>query len=73
MKGLQLLIFLVGLACTSVSAQVSVQGTVLDEDGLPLVGVTVVELGSGTGTLTDIDVQRSVYTCIGFAVVDNLI
>lgn len=55
MKGLQLLIFLVGLACTSVSAQVSVQGTVLDEDGLPLVGVTVVELGSGTGTLTDID------------------
>ena len=32
-----------------------VTGTVLDEDGFPLIGVTVVEVGTSSGTITDID------------------
>lgn len=39
---------------------VPVTGTVIDEDGFPLIGVTVVELGTSSGTVTDIDGNYSI-------------
>ena len=34
---------------------VTVQGTVVDATGLPLIGASVVELGTLNGTITDVD------------------
>ncbi len=36
-------------------AQIKVSGTVVDENDEPLIGVSVVEEGNTTGTVTDID------------------
>lgn len=36
-------------------AQIKVSGTVVDENEEPLIGVSVVEEGNTTGTVTDID------------------
>ncbi len=38
-----------------VSSQTPVNGTVTDQDGLPLVGVNIVEKGTSNGTTTDFD------------------
>lgn len=46
------LIFIMSAAAV---AQVSVTGSVLDENGEGLPGVTILELGTGNGTITDID------------------
>jgi TonB-linked SusC/RagA family outer membrane protein len=45
-----------------------VTGTVLDEDGFPLIGVTVVEKGTSSGTVTDIDGSYSITVSDGDAV-----
>lgn len=48
-----LLIFSMG---STLIAQMTITGTVLDDDGLPLIGATVVlEGGPGVGTITDLD------------------
>lgn len=39
----------------AVSAQTDIKGTVLDTDGLPLVGATVLAYGTTTGTVADLD------------------
>ncbi|MEM6318309.1 MAG: SusC/RagA family TonB-linked outer membrane protein [Bacteroidota bacterium] len=42
-------------SCQSVMAQFAVSGKVVDEDELPLIGVSILEKGSSRGTITDID------------------
>ena len=45
------LLFSIGIAV----AQNTVSGTVLGDDGLPVIGATVMVKGTKTGTATDID------------------
>ncbi|MEA4851637.1 MAG: TonB-dependent receptor [Paludibacter sp.] len=53
------LLFLVQVSCETFAAQVTplkqISGTVTDSQGNPLIGVNVVEKGSTTGTITDIN------------------
>ena len=54
LKGIPLLFF--GLITTiSWGQQRSVEGTVTDDKGVPLPGVSVVEKGTSNGTVTDFD------------------
>ena len=46
---------LLALLGWQVQAQQSVRGTVTNEDGAPVIGVTVLEEGTTTGTVTDLD------------------
>ncbi len=46
------LLLLVGL---SIHAQRAITGTVVDEEGIPLIGATVLEAGTTSGTVTDLD------------------
>ena len=48
-----LTLFILGIGW--VSAQVRVQGTVVDEAGEPIIGATVVVKGTSQGTVTDVD------------------
>lgn len=45
------------LACVNLSAQerVTASGTVIDENKIPMIGVSVIEKGTQNGTMTDID------------------
>lgn len=43
------------LSTTSLLAQKTLSGTVTDQDGLPLVGVNIVEKGTSNGTTSDFD------------------
>jgi TonB-linked SusC/RagA family outer membrane protein len=45
------------ILCTSALAQQTVEGTVADANGDPLVGVNVIEQGTTNGTSTDVDGQ----------------
>ncbi len=55
MKKLSLVLVL-ALACmTSVLAQRTITGTVVDEQGDPLIGVSILARGTSAGTVTDID------------------
>ncbi len=47
------LLFLLGTM--TALAQQRVSGTVTDSDGVPLIGVTVIETGTNNGTVTDLD------------------
>lgn len=51
------LLFFLFLSINAVSAfaQVIVKGSVLDETGSPLIGVSVLEMGTKVGTVTDLD------------------
>ena len=60
-------------------AQSAISGVVKDEEGLPLPGVTVVEMGSSNGTITDIEGKFTisvdehavlVFSFIGFKTVE---
>ena len=51
--GTPILLLLISLLSLPALAQVS--GTVLDEDGISLIGVTILEKGTSTGTVTDLD------------------
>lgn len=56
-KGLLLCTTLYILLCMhlSVNAQLTLTGTVMDEEGNPLIGATVMERGTENGTVTDMD------------------
>ncbi|MEL6140204.1 MAG: TonB-dependent receptor, partial [Bacteroidota bacterium] len=83
MKRSLLIFFLLGLLHTVVVAQQSVTGTITSEDAEPLVGVSVLIVGTTTGTVTDADgnytltVPQSadslLFTYTGFAPVKSLI
>ncbi len=64
MKQCRLLLCLVlfALAGNSLLAQRSVTGTVTGEDDSPLIGVSVLVKGTGSGTVTDLDGRYSVNT-----------
>ena len=53
-----LVLFLVSLAGAQLSAQ-EIQGTITDDEGLPLVGASILEKGTGNGTVTDLDGKYS--------------
>lgn len=50
-----LCLLLFALATVTVSAQTNISGKLLDTDGFPLVGATILAKGTTTGTVTDID------------------
>ncbi len=54
MKKFIITLYLIGLVIFS-HAQILVKGTVFDENNLPLVGVTVKELGTNSATITDVN------------------
>lgn len=52
----QLLCLLLMFTVSSVAlAQQAVRGTVTGEDGVPLIGVSILEVGTSSGTVTDLD------------------
>ncbi|MCM4166213.1 Vitamin B12 transporter BtuB [Arenibacter antarcticus] len=53
MKPLGLLTLITMFSLSLLTAQISIKGTVTDQDGLPLVGVNIVEKGTTNGTSTD--------------------
>lgn len=57
LKGRTLLAFLVAMLAVipAFSQQITVQGTVVDETGEPILGANVIAKGTPTGTATDID------------------
>ncbi len=66
---------LLGSLSLQAQGKVTVSGTVLEESGEPVIGLTVLVKGSSTGTETDIDGHYSisapsdgtlVYSCIGY-------
>ena len=48
------------LVCTYAFAQNTVTGTVKDQSGMPLIGVSVVEKGTTNGSITDLDGKYSI-------------
>jgi TonB-linked SusC/RagA family outer membrane protein len=60
-KNLQLLIsFLFCLVCSiSVAQQKQISGTIVDDEGTPLLGVNVIIVGTSTGTQSDLDGKYS--------------
>lgn len=54
-KHLLLTLFSLALASLAAFAQVQVSGTVLDQDGLAVIGAGVIEQGTLNGTTTDAD------------------
>ncbi len=48
-------LFLCLFGSLSLSAQISIRGTVAEEEGTPLIGVTILEKGTSLGTITDFD------------------
>ena len=63
------LLFSIGIAV----AQNTVSGTVLGDDGLPVIGATVMVKGTKTGTATDIDGNFSISTTGGSSSVGRLL
>lgn len=55
MKNQGILLLLTLLITGSIFAQVNVKGKVLDEEGIPLPGATVLEQGAKNGTVTDFE------------------
>lgn len=55
MKKLFFLSFFFSLLSMGLSAQKSVSGTVLDNNGDPVIGANIIEKGTQNGTITDID------------------
>lgn len=51
--------------CGTISAQTRVKGTVVDEEGLPIVGATVMATPSKVGTITDMDGKFDLSTKAG--------
>ncbi|RPA68863.1 TonB-dependent receptor [Cyclobacteriaceae bacterium YHN15] len=82
-KSLSVLVLLLVLSSATVMAQRTVTGTILDEFGDGLPGVTVLVKGTTTGTATDIDGKYSVnvpnnesvlvYSFIGYRTVEQTV
>ena len=79
-----LITVLMCIASLSMYAQTNkISGKVLDNEGMPLVGVTVMEKGTNTGTITDLDGNYTimvsnkqsviVFTMIGFEAQETVV
>lgn len=55
MKKLSLILMSVLFTCSFALAQKSISGTVSDSNGDPLIGASVIALGTSVGTITDVD------------------
>lgn len=60
MKKLLLLVFVLLCSVGTILAQRTINGTVTDEEGAPLIGATVLVQGTATGAVSDIDGRYSV-------------
>jgi len=60
MKQILLIAFAALLSWSSVSAQQTVTGTVTDANGEPLIGATIIVMGTTTGTISDFDGRFSI-------------
>ncbi len=65
MKQLSLVLLLVLGSAVSLVAQRTIQGTITDDAGEPLIGATVLVKGTSSGTVTDIDGQYSLNVPVG--------
>lgn len=82
-KSLSVLVLLLVLSSATAMAQRTVTGTILDEFGDGLPGVTVLVKGTTTGTATDIDGKYSlnvpsndavlVFSFIGYKTVEQVV
>lgn len=68
----KILTFLLVLSVCGISAfaQQSVKGQVVDQNGLPVIGMTVLEKGTGNGVTTDIDGNYEIRVGGGSAVIE---
>lgn len=55
MKRLSLALLLIFLACLPTCAQTELSGTVVDANGLSIIGANILEKGTTNGTITDLD------------------
>jgi TonB-linked SusC/RagA family outer membrane protein len=53
------LLFLMNLSFLSAQSQIKISGTVVSQDNEPLIGVSIVEKGTGNGTVTDVEGKYS--------------
>jgi len=60
MKKLSLVLVLALACAASVFAQRNITGTVVDEQGAPLIGVSILVSGTSTGTVSDVDGTYSI-------------
>ena len=60
MKKLSLFLFMVLFALSATFAQRTVTGSVIDEEGEPLIGASILVKGTSSGTVTDLDGNFSV-------------
>ncbi len=72
-KPLLILIFLISFATVYAQEQLSVSGTVVDETGVTLPGVSIVEKGTTNGTVTDSDGNYSIEVRQGATLVFSFI
>jgi TonB-dependent starch-binding outer membrane protein SusC len=82
MKKLHLILLFFSLSISLISAQISVTGTVTDDKGEPLVGVSVVTKGTTNGVTSDIDGKYAIsvpekstliFSFVGFQTVEVLV
>lgn len=73
MKQLKKLVTILLLGCLSASVYAQVQGTVVDTNGEPLIGVSIVEKGTKEGVSTDIDGHFSLKSPVGSTLVFSYI
>lgn len=55
MKNILISIMLLSLSCLAANGQIKIQGTVVDTNNNPLIGVNIIEKGTVNGVITDID------------------
>lgn len=55
MKNILFSIMLLSLSCLAANGQIKIQGTVVDTNNNPLIGVNIIEKGTVNGVITDID------------------
>jgi len=66
MKKLSTIVLILFLASAAVFAQKTVNGTIKDASGVPLIGANVIVKGTSTGTITDIDGNYSLTVPEGY-------
>ena len=76
-------LFLLVFGVFALQAQVTVSGTIVDENGDPIIGANIIEKGTSNGTITDFDGNYSIsvadanaiieYSYIGFATIEEAV
>jgi TonB-linked SusC/RagA family outer membrane protein len=70
MKKLSTIVLILFLASAAVFAQKTVNGTITDASGVPLIGANVIVKGTSTGTITDIDGNYSLTVPEGYSILE---